>query len=186
MEIDALTVKKEDALDEADAAEERASSAKERADAAEARINELAPKLKNIEQYAREYSDDADRVLPEAGALESAKSYREKKVKPLFEKLTKAIRSLYSKYLDLKHSFERLKGGYNRLQQKYVSLDQSFDRVQEENRELKAVAKDYDTLCRGYGAKEIVSRVRAIQEREAEGRQQRRVERQHRYEIGAR
>ena len=83
-----LLQEKEDALDEADAAEKRASSAKERADAAEARINELAPKLKNIEEYAREYSDDADRVLPEAGALESAKSYREKKVKPLFEKLT--------------------------------------------------------------------------------------------------
>ena len=185
MEIDALTVKKEDALDEADAAEKRASSAKERADAAEARINELAPKLKNIEEYAREYSDDADRVLPEAGALESAKSYREKKVKPLFEKLTKAIRSLYSKYLDLKHSFERLKGDYNRLQQKYVSLDQSFDRVQEENRELKAVAKDYDTLCRGYGEKEIVSRVRAIQEQEAAARQQHRAA-HHRYEIGVR
>ena len=173
-------------MDEADAAAERASSAKERADAAEARINELAPKLKNIEEYAREYSDDADRVLPEAGALESAKSYREKKVKPLFEKLTKAIRSLYSKYLDLKHSFERLKGDYNRLQQKYVSLDQSFDRVQEENRELKAVAKDYDTLCRGYGEKEITARVRAIQEHEAAARQQRRMEQQHRYEIGAR
>lgn len=186
MEIDALTVKKEDALDEADAAEERASSAKGRADAAEARINELAPKLKSIEEYAREYSDDADRVLPEAGALESAKSYREKKVKPLFEKLTKAIRSLYSKYLDLKHSFERLKGDYNRLQQKYVSLDQSFDRVQEENRELKAVAKDYDTLCRSYGEREITARVRAIPEHEAATRQQRRMERQHRYEIGAR
>ena len=90
------------------------------------------------------------------------------------------------KYLDLKHSFERLKGDYNRLQQKYVSLDQSFDRVQEENRELKAVAKDYDTLCRGYGEKEIAARVRAIQEQEAAARQQRRMERQHRYEIGAR
>ena len=90
-----------------------------------------------------------------------------------------------SKHLDLKHSFERLRGDYSRLQQRYVSLDQSFDRVQEENRELKAVAKDYDTLCRGYGEKEITARVRAIQEQEAAARQQRRAA-HHRYEIGVR
>ena len=71
MEIDALTEKKEDALEQAD-------TARERADAVAARLNELAPKLKNIEDFAREYSDDAEKVLPEAGALESAKSYREK------------------------------------------------------------------------------------------------------------
>ena len=70
MEIDTLTEKKEEALEQAD-------TARERADAAVARLNELVPKLKNIEDFAHEYSDDADRVLPEAGALESAKSYRE-------------------------------------------------------------------------------------------------------------
>ena len=177
MEIDALTEKKEEALEQAD-------TARERADAAAARLNELAPKLKNIEGFAREYSDDADKVLPEAGTLESAKSYREKKVKPLFEKLTKVLRSLFSKYLDLKHHFERLTGDYHRLQQRYASLDASFDRVQEENQELKAVAKDYDTLCRGYGEKEIAARVRAIQEQEEAERRQHRAA-HHRYEIGA-
>ena len=179
MEIDALTEKKEEALEQADTAQERA-------DIAVSRLNELAPRLKNIEVFAHEYSDDAEKVLPEAGTLESAKSYREKKAKPFFEKLTKVLRSLYSKYLDLKHSFERLRGDYSRLQQRYASLDTSFDRVQEENWELKAAAKDYDTLCRGYGEKEIAARVRAIQEQEAAARQQRRMERQHRFEIVAR
>ena len=179
MEIDTLTEKKEEAQEQADTAQERA-------DAAVARLNELAPKLKNIEDFAREYSDDADKVLPEAGTLESAKSYREKKAKPFFKKLTKVLRGLYHAFLDLKQSFERLSDNFNRLQRRYASLDQSFERVQEENRELKAVAKNYDTLCRGYGEKEIAARVRAIQEQEAAARQQRRMERQHRYEIGAR
>ena len=179
MEIDALTEKMEEAREQADTAQEQA-------DVAAALLNELAPKLKNIEDFAREYSDDADRVLPEAGTLESAKSYREKKAKPLFEKLTKVLRSLYSKYLDLKHSFERLREDYGRLQQRYISLDASFGRVLEENKELKAVAKDYGALCRGYGEKEIAARVRAIQEQEAAARQQRIMKRQHRYEIGAR
>ena len=178
MEIDALTEKKEEAQEQTDTAQEQA-------DAAIRRMNELAPKLKNIEGFAREYSDDADKVLPEAGTLESAKSYREKKAKPFFEKLTKVLRSLYSKYLDLKHSFERLRGDYSRLQQRYASLDASFDRVQEENQELKAVAKDYDTLCRGYGEKEIAARVRAVKEQEEAERRQHRAA-HHRYEIGMR
>ena len=178
MEIDALTEKKEEAREQAD-------TARERADIAAARLNELAPKLKNIEDFAREYSDDADRVLPEAGALESAKSYREKKAKPFFKKLIKVLRGLYHAFLDLKQSFDRLSDNFNRLQRRYASLDQSFERVQEENQELKAVAKDYDTLCRGYGEKEIAARVRAIQEQEAAARQQRRAA-HHRYEIGVR
>ena len=178
MEIDALTEKKEEAQEQADTAQEWA-------DAAVARLSELVPKLKSIEDFAREYSDDADKVLPDAGALESAKSYREKKAKPFFEKLIKVLRGLYGKYLDLKHSFERLRGDYSRLQQRYASLDASFDRVQEENRELKAVAKDYDTLCRGYGEKEIAARVRVIKEQEEAERRQRRAA-HHRYEIGVR
>lgn len=93
------------------------------------------------------------------------------------------LRSLYSKYLELKHSFERLTGDYTRLQQRYASLDASFDRVQEENRELKAVTKDYDTLCRGYGKEKIAARVRAIQEQEAAERQQRRTRRRHEIEV---
>ena len=178
MEIDALTEKKEEALEQADAAQERA-------DAAISRLNELAPKLKNIEVFAREYSDDADKVLPDAGALESAKSYREKKAKPFFEKLTKVLRGLYHAFLDLKQSFDRLSDNFNRLQRRYASLDQSFERVQEENRELKSVADDYDTLCRGYGEKEIAARIRAIREQEETERRQRRAS-HHRYEIGVR
>ena len=67
----------------------------------------------------------------------------------------------------------------------YASLDQSFERVSEENKALKSVANDYDTLCRGYGEKEITACVRAIQEQEAAARQQRRAA-HHRYEIGVR
>ncbi len=183
MEISALEVIREDAQEQADAAQEQADKAAKQADAATRRINELAPKLKNTEDLAREYSDDAEKVLPEAGPLESAKSYREKKAKPLYQKIVKVLRSLYGKYLDLKHSFERLTGDYNRLQQRYASLDASFDRVQEENRELKTAAKDYDTLCRGYGREKIAAKVQAIRDQENAERMQRRTRRRHEIEA---
>ena len=186
MDISALEVIREDAQEQADAAQEQADKAAKQADAAARRINELAPRLKNIEDFAREFSDDADRVLPEAGALESAKSYREKKAKPIYERIVKVLRSLFSKYLDLKHHFERLTGDYNRLQQRYISLDQAYERVKGENKELKTVADDYDALCRGFGREKIAAKVQAIREQETAERMQRRMARQHRNEIGAR
>jgi hypothetical protein len=79
----------------------------------------------------------------------------------------------------------RLNDSYNRLQQRYASLDASFDRLAEENKSLKQVAADYDALCRGYGADRVEERVRAIREREAEQKRQRRMQRQ-RHSIGAR
>jgi chromosome segregation ATPase len=179
MEIDALTERKEEAWDQADAAEERANAAKKRADAAEDRLNELAPKLKNIEDFARQYSGDADSILPEAGALESAKAYREKKAKPVYERIVKVLRSLFNKYLDLKHNFERLKGDYSLLQQRYISLDQAYEHAKGENRELKTVADDYDALCRGFGREKIAARVQAIREQETAERMQRRSRRRH-------
>ena len=117
--------------------------------------------------------------------MESAKFYREKKAKPLFEKLTKVLRALFHAYLDLKKSYERLMENYTRLQQRYASLDQAFDRVSEENKELKSVADDYNALCRGCGEDEISARVSAIKEMEAAERKQRRMSHR-RYEIGAR
>ena len=184
MEIDALAERKEEARDQADAAEERANAAKKRADAAEDRINELAPKLKNIEDFARQYSGDADSILPEAGALESAKAYREKKAKPVYERIVKVLRSLFNKYLDIKHHFDRLTGDYNRLQQRYASLDQAYERIKGENRELKTVADDYDALCRVYGREKIAAKVQAIRDQETAERQRRRA--RHRHEVEAR
>lgn len=183
MEISALTVIKEDAQEQADAAHEQAERATEQANAAARRINELAPKLKNIEDFAREFSDDADKVLPEAGALESAKSYREKKAKPVYQKIVKVLRSLFNKYLDIKHLFERLTGDYNRLQQRYTSLDQAYERIKGENKELKTVADDYDALCRGFGREKIAAKVQAIREQENAERMQRRSRRRHEIEV---
>ena len=159
--------------------------ARKKAQRAQAQLDAMVPKVEAVEELARRYSDDVDKVLPEAGALETTRSYREKKAKPLYKKIVDVLRALYNKYLDLINSFNRLNDSYNRLQQRYSSLDTSFDRLAEENKSLKQVAADYDALCRGYGADRVEEQVRAIREREAEQKRQRRMQRQ-RHSIGAR
>ncbi len=132
-----LETEKTETLAEIEVLTEKKEDAQTQADAAVSRMNELAPKLKNIEDLAQKYTDDADKALPEAGTLESAKAYREKKAIPLFQKLIKVLRGLYRAYLDLKEGFRRLRESHERLEKRFASLNAAFHRVMKENRELK-------------------------------------------------
>ena len=67
----------------------------------EKQLNQTVPKLKNAEKLAQDFPEDVDKLLPEAGALESAKTYREKKAKPVLDKAVRLIKSLYHSALDL-------------------------------------------------------------------------------------
>lgn len=68
---------------------------------AEARLERLAPQVEKLEELVRRYPDDPDKVLPEAGAFETARSYREKKAMPLVKKLLKWVHSLFRKNIVL-------------------------------------------------------------------------------------
>ena len=75
---------------------------------AEAKLEHLAPQVEKLEELVRRYPDDPDKVLPEAGAFESARSYREKKAMPLVKKLPKWVHSLFRKNLELTNRCEML------------------------------------------------------------------------------
>ena len=51
------------------------------------------------------------------GRWRAAKSYREKKAKPLLAKIVKVLRSLYRAYVELKGKYERLQGDYGRARE---------------------------------------------------------------------
>lgn len=67
----------------------------------EKRFSALNSKVGLVDSHAREYGYYPEEWLPEAGTLESAKSYR-KRIFPLLKKVANMIQSLYSKYLELK------------------------------------------------------------------------------------
>lgn len=78
------------------------------------RIKELAPMVKNIGRLAADFSTDPEQTLPEAAVMESAKSYQEKKAKPLVKKIVQVMRSVYSAYLNISNKFAKLQAAYNR------------------------------------------------------------------------
>lgn len=59
-----------------------------------------------MERLAVEFSAIPEELLPETAILETGKAYREKKAKPLVEKIVKVLHFVYSAFLNLSNRFE--------------------------------------------------------------------------------
>ena len=132
----------------------------------ERRLKELAPAVKNMERLAADFSADPEEILPEAGTLESAKSYLEKKAKPLLAKIVKVLRSLYRAYIDLKGKFDRLQGDYDRVREGNARLSDRLMEVKMENKKLRQISADYTRVKRVFGPEQVQAAVEADKQRE--------------------
>ena len=119
-----------------DGARQEAEIARKQADVYQKRLEELAPMVKNMERLAAEFSDDPEQVLPEAGAMESGKVYREKKAKPLVWKIVKILRSVYAAYLDISRRFNNLQESHDWAMEKVDNLSKRFNEIYTENHKL--------------------------------------------------
>ena len=138
--LEEMNVAKAEAQAEIVHLQEEKTEAQTEAKEAKARLDDLAPKVEKMEMLAVKYSDDPEEFLPEAGVLESARTYREKKIKPLLAGIVKVLRSVYHAYLDLVGKFERLQSSYAREISKINTLSDRLEDVLSENRELRNVA----------------------------------------------
>ena len=150
----------------------------------EQRLKELAPAVRNMEQLAAQFSDDPERILPEPGPLESAKSYREKKAKPLLAQIVKVLRSVYRAYLDLKSDLAHLQGQYNRAVNRCNSFSARLDDVLDENKTLRGTVADFERVKRAFGPKEVERAVEDAKRLEAQEQEQKKAKRK--FSRGAR
>lgn len=132
----------------------------------ERRLKELAPAVKNMERLAADFSADPEEILPEAGTLESAKAYREKKAKPLLAQIVKVLRSLYLAYVELRGKFERLQGDYGRVRESNARLSDRLQEVKLENKTLRQISADYERVKRVFGPEQVEVAVQADKQRE--------------------
>lgn len=158
--------------------QEEKADAQNEAKEAKDRLNDLAPKVEKMEMLAAKYSDDPEKLLPEAGALESARTYREKKVKPLLAGIVKVLRSVYNAYLDLVSKFDRLQSSYEREIRKNNTLSDRLEDVFSENKELRNVAENYERVCRAYGPERVAETIEAVKKQERVEKEQKRISRQ--------
>lgn len=164
--LSVLDYKKEQRAKEIAALETVKAEKESQVESQERRLKELAPAVKNMERLAADFSADPEEILPEAGTLESAKSYREKKAKPLLAKIVKVLRSLFRKYIDLKGKFDRLQGDYDRVREGNARLSDRLMEVKMENKKLRQISADYTRVKRIFGPEQVEAAVEADRQRE--------------------
>lgn len=112
-----------------------------------------------MERLVADFSVDPEEILPEAGTLESAKSYQKKKEKFLLAKIVQELRSLYHKYIELKGKFDRrLWPGTGGQRSPVWTLDGSKNG----NKALRQISADYERIF----SPEQVAAVEADKQRE--------------------
>ena len=164
--LSVLDYKKEQRMKEIAALETVKAEKESQVESQERRLKELAPAVKDMERLAADFSADPEEILPEAGTLESAKSYREKKAKPLLAKIVKVLRSLFRKYIDLKGKFDRLQGDYDRVREGNARLSDRLMEVKMENKKLRQISADYTRVKRVFGPEQVAVAVQADKQRE--------------------
>lgn len=160
-----------------DGARQEAEAARKQADVYQKRLEELAPMVKNMERLAVEFSDDPEQMLPEAGAMESGKAYREKKAKPLVCKIVKILRAVYADYLDISRRFNNLQESHDWAMEKVDNLSKRFNEIYTENHELKEAVRDFERVRMFFGRNRIEEILRTERQREKALRERQRAER---------
>ena len=98
-------------------------------------LDDIAPILKNTEKFVRKY-DNPERLLPEAGMLESGKAFREKKALPILGKLLKYARSLFRENAELKVKVQKLEKENTAFKSANWNHTNEIVKLKMENREL--------------------------------------------------
>ena len=125
-----------------DALQEQTATAETMLSEKQEQLDDIAPILKNTEKFVQKY-DDPERLLPEAGILESGKAFREKKALPILGKLLKYARSLFRENTELKVRVQKLEKENTVFKSANWNHTHEMVRLQMENQKLK---KDKSTL----------------------------------------
>ena len=123
--------------------------------------------MDNVSKEIKEYGT-VKTLLPEAGALERATTYRDKKIKPLFTQMKNKIAAMAAQVKELTKEVENWKHKYQETKQAYNRVQRALDTVREEKQELQGVSDRYDRVVRVLGENVVEDAVQQdIQEQKA-------------------
>ena len=128
-----------------DALQEQTATAETMLSEKQEQLDDIAPILKNTEKFVRKY-DDPERLLPEAGMLESGKAFREKKALPILGKLLKYARSLFRENAELKVKVQKLEQENTAFKSANWNHANEIVKLKMENQELRKAKDKLDAL----------------------------------------
>ena len=110
-DIQLLKESKEQALRDKKAVEKRAETAEKQLKSLEEHREQLQPIMDNVSKEIKEYGT-VKMLLPEAGTLERAATYRDKKIKPLFLQIKNKVGAMAAQVKELTKEVENWKSIY--------------------------------------------------------------------------
>ena len=160
-DIQTLKDDKEQAIREKQEAEQRAEDAEKELKSLEDRREQLQPIMDNVSKEIKEYGT-VKTLLPEAGTLERAVTYRDKKIKPLFIQLKNKVAAMAAQVKELTKEVEGWKGKYQKVKQKYNAIQRELDDIRKDNQKLseekdilQGVSDRYDRVVRVLGIETV-------------------------------
>ena len=156
-DIQLLKDDEEQAVKDKEEAEKRAEKAEKDLHSLEERRERLQPVMDNVSKEIKEYGT-VKAILPEAGTLERATTYRDKKIKPLFTQMKNKIAAMAAQVKELtkevekwKHKYQETKQAYNRVQRQLDTVCEEKQQLSEEKQQLQGVSDRYDRVVRVLG-----------------------------------
>ena len=140
--------------------EKQTEKAKDRLDAA-------VPVVQDAVKFAREHISYFEDLIPEPAPLESAKSFREKKIVPLISKLKDKFLGLYRTILDLKKQMENLQRRLSKAERDRDHFKSKFEQEQEKTALLQEDAADLYRVKRALGPEKIDAVIALERDRDA-------------------
>lgn len=172
-DIKVLEQTKADAEKAVEEAKDRADHAEKEAEKHEKRLENLKPIIDSMNVETADFKEKIEEQLPQAGTLELASSYREKKAKPLFIRMKNKIASLAvrveqvtQKLTNARIEIKILKREKKSLQEENSILIEKNKELQEENAVLKSIASMFDRVVRVMGEDTVFLAVLKDEERE--------------------
>ena len=131
----------------------------------EQRLEVLAPQIRDVEELVSNVHS-TEELLPEPGALETVKHYRQNKVYPLVDKLRQWLLALYRKYLDLKQDYRELWQKFSRVSQERGYYEERANTLSSENHLLRESAQDLSRVRRALGDEAVDNAIDWAKDRE--------------------
>ena len=122
---------------------------------AQDKLNAVVPVVQDAVKFARENISYFEDLIPEAGPLESAKSYREKKIMPLIHKLMDKFLGLYRQIIDLKEQMEKLQKRLSRAERDRDHFKDQLEKETENSADLLEDARDLMRVKRALGQEKV-------------------------------
>ena len=155
--------------------QEALTKLEQQAKKAEKKLDAVVPVVQDAETFARNNISYFEDLIPEAGALESAKSYREHKIMPLVQKLKEKFLGLYRTILDLKKRLESLQKSLNKAERDRDHYKELYKKEQEKSDELQQDSDDLHRVRRAFGSERIDVILASERQQEAEIEAQRKA-----------